>query len=226
MYSSMIRRICVILSCRVYILLLLLCCYILWLDGKTAAGWWNQCFPPLHSNMFCFLCTPWQYTTVVQYVLLHRQTASFCLHPRPLRARAAPQAGVSPPRRSPPCNYCNFTRKRCTVCGILHLTAQGKIHASKLLHYYIHRQHSLAKTLLYREVAIYHTVCYCTQVPFSRFEGDSRVTCLFTVHNVGRYAHQTRAKPTPPILQLRASKTRVYAQQGDRLQATELRGRS
>ena len=27
-------------------------------------------------------------------------TASICLHPRPLRACAEPQAGVSPPRRS------------------------------------------------------------------------------------------------------------------------------
>ena len=28
-------------------------------------------------------------------------TASVCLHPRPLRAYAEPQTGVSPPRRSP-----------------------------------------------------------------------------------------------------------------------------
>ena len=37
-------------------------------------------------------------------------TASICPHPRPLRACAEPQAGISPPRRSPLCLYTKMVK--------------------------------------------------------------------------------------------------------------------
>lgn len=79
-------------------------------DSKTSAT--HRSSVPCHS-IVKFLCiTSYHIISYHDYAtsslhplakLSQTRTASACLHPSPLRACAEPRAGVSPPRRSPPC---------------------------------------------------------------------------------------------------------------------------